>query len=382
MNVRAFLSGLFSLRDPCIISKRYIEPYIFVEAKTQALHSQSGYVCRMQEEPAVGKNLRGVKNMHLFITILLFAVGVLFVVKGGDYFVDAASWIAEVSGIPKLIIGATVVSLATTLPEMLVSVLAAAEGKVDMSIGNAVGSVTANIGLIMAIALIGMPGVIKREDYLLKSVLMLLASLIVVFCGFLGEVNIVFSIVLLIIFVVFLLENISGAKRTMAVNQDKPKDGTLTEKKTVVVNIVKFIVGAVGIVWGANLLVDNGSELARLVGVSERIIGVTLIAVGTSLPELITTITALAKKQSALSAGNILGANIIDLTLIMPLSALISGKPLPVSAASARLDLPVCLLVGLIAILPAMIRLKFSRWQGIVLLVLYTGYVIITCVAI
>lgn len=100
--------------------------------------------------------------MDLFVTILLFAVGVLFVVKGGDYFVDAASWIAEISGIPKLIIGATIVSVATTLPEMLVSVTAAAKGKVDMSIGNAVGSVTANIGLIMAIALLFMPGIIKR----------------------------------------------------------------------------------------------------------------------------------------------------------------------------------------------------------------------------
>ncbi|MCH5273326.1 MAG: calcium/sodium antiporter [Lachnospiraceae bacterium] len=320
--------------------------------------------------------------MNLFITILLFAVGVLFVVKGGDYFVDAASWIAEVSGIPKLIIGATVVSVATTLPEMLVSVLAAAQGKVDMSIGNAVGSVTANIGLIMAIALIGMPGVIKRKDYLLKSSLMLLAALIVVVCGFFGEVNIIFSIVLLVIFVVFLWENISGAKKTMAVNQDKPKDNVLTGRKTVVTNIVKFIVGAVGIVWGANLLVDNGSELARLVGVSERIIGVTLIAVGTSLPELITTITAIAKKQSALSVGNILGANIMDLTLIMPLSALISGKSLPVSATSARIDLPICLLVGLIAILPAMVRLKFSRWQGVLLLILYACYVVVTCVVV
>ena len=139
------------------------------------------------------------------------------------------------------------------------------------------------------------------------------------------------------------------------------------------------MVGTIGIVWGADLLVDNGSELARIIGISERIIGVTLVAVGTSLPELITTITAITKKQSALSVGNILGANIMDLTLIMPLSALISGQALPVAATSAMIDLPACMLVGLIAIIPAMIRSKFSRWQGFTLLGVYAAYVFVTC---
>ncbi len=318
--------------------------------------------------------------MELAITVFLFIAGVIFVVKGGDYFVDAASWIAEVSGIPKLIIGATIVSVATTLPEMLVSVMAATQGKVDMSIGNAIGSVTANIGLIMAIALISMPGIIRRGDYLLKSVLMLAASAIIVACGFLGEVNLMFSFVLLAIFLMFLWENISAAKQTLTLKASEQKDSALTDKNTVIINTIKFFVGAVGIVWGADLLVDNGSELARLVGVSERIIGVTLVAVGTSLPELITTVTAIAKKQSALSVGNILGANIMDLTLIMPLSALISGQSLPISATSARIDLPACLIVGLIAIVPAMTRSKFSRWQGFCLLTVYTAYVICTCV--
>lgn len=320
--------------------------------------------------------------MSLAVTVLLFAVGILLVVKGGDYFVDAASWVAEISGIPKLIIGATIVSIATTLPEMLVSVMAAAQGKTDMSIGNAVGSVTANIGLIMAIALVFMPGIIKRSDYLLKSVLMLLAAGSIVFCGFLGEVSVAFSAVLLVICVIFIWENVSAAKKAMAVRQDESGESTPADKHTVIINLIKFFAGAAGIVLGARLLVDNGSEIARLIGISERIIGVTLVAVGTSLPELITTVTAIIKKQSALSIGNILGANIMDLTLIMPLSALISGKALPISAVSARIDLPVCLLVGLIAVVPALIRSRFSRWQGIVLLAVYMIYMIITCGAV
>lgn len=320
--------------------------------------------------------------MEKVLIIFLFAVGVILVVKGGDYFVDAASWIAEVSGIPKLIIGATIVSVATTLPEMLVSVMAATQGKVDMSIGNAVGSVTANIGLIMAIALLFMPGIIKRKEYLLKSVLMILATVIIVACGFKGEVNMTFSLVLLVIFVVFIGENVSSAKKMMSTKQDTAEEKASTDRGTVITNIVKFVIGAAGIVVGAQLLVDNGSELARMVGVSERIIGVTLVAIGTSLPELITTITAIAKKQSALSVGNILGANIMDLTLIMPLCAVISGKALPVTAELAKIDLPACLLVGGIAIIPAMISSKFSRWQGVVLLMVYAAYVVVTCVVI
>ncbi len=316
--------------------------------------------------------------MNLYIAIFLFAVGLLFVVKGGDYFVDAASWIAEISGIPKLIIGATVVSIATTMPEMLVSVLAAKEGKVDMSIGNAVGSVTANIGLIMALALIFLPGVIKRKDYLLKSIIMLFAALIIVLCGFSGKISMLFSFILLATFAFFTFDNVMSAKRTLAAKAESDELVKPT-KKTVVLNIIKFIVGAVGIVWGANLLVDNGSELARFMGISERIIGVTLVAVGTSLPELITTVTAISKKQASLSVGNILGANIMDLTLIMPLSSLIAGKPLPVSSTSAAIDLPICLVVGLIALIPALIKSKFSKWQGFLLLAVYIAYIVITC---
>lgn len=317
--------------------------------------------------------------MPIAVIILLFVLGLVLVVKGGDYFVDAASWMAEVSGIPKLIIGATVVSLATTLPEMLVSVMAAADGKVDMSIGNAVGSVTANIGLIMAISLICIPGIMKRKHYLLKSLLMLLAAAIIVGCGFFGKVSVLFSALLLVIFVVFFVENYLGAKKAVALSKETETKENITDKKTVIINIAKFVFGAAGIVIGARLLVDNGSALATKIGVPERIIGVTMVAIGTSLPELITTITAISKKQADLSVGNIIGANIMDLTLIMPISAFVAGKPLPISDMSAMIDLPACLLVGLIALVPALLREKFSRYQGFALLLVYAAYVAVTC---
>lgn len=319
--------------------------------------------------------------MEIAVAVILFLVGIALIVKGGDAFVDAASWIAEVSGIPKLIVGATIVSVATTIPEMLVSVMAAGQGKVDMAVGNAVGSVTANLGLIMAISVLCIPGVIRRADYLLKSVLMLCAAGVVVLAGAVGAVTAPLSAVLILIFFIFIMENVRSARRTMALQASDRTAQTRPEVngKIIGVNAAKFILGAVGIVIGAQLLVDNGSTLARLAGVSERIIGVTLVAVGTSLPELVTTITAVVKKQSDLSVGNIIGANIIDLSLILPVSSLVAGKALPISAASSQIDLPACLVVGALAVTPAIAGSRFRRWQGVALLAVYIVYVYLTC---
>lgn len=321
--------------------------------------------------------------MELTVAIILFLIGIVLIVKGGDFFVDAASWIAEVSGIPKLIVGATIVSLATTLPEMLVSVMAAAEGEVEMSVGNAVGSVTANIGLIMAISLVCMPAVIRRKDYLVKSVLMLAAAGLIVVTGLKGQVGTGISLVLVVIFCVFMGDNVASALRSMKAEKENGsrKGWSSVGRKEVAVNFVKFVLGAVGIVVGAQLLVDNGKVLATLAGIDERIIGVTIIAIGTSLPELVTTVTAIIKKQSSLSIGNILGANIIDLALIMPVSSLVAGKALPIDPGSARFDFPACLLVGCIAVLPTMITGRFRRWQGVVLLAVYAVYMFLTCTA-
>ena len=327
-----------------------------------------------------------------FITILLFVVGIIFIVKGGDFFVDAASWIAEVSGIPKLIIGATIVSVATTLPELLVSIFAAINGQVDMAVGNAVGSVTANTGLIMALSILFMPSIIKRKDFIGKSIYLIGATALILIAGLTGGVNIWFSIVLLIIFAVFLVENVMLAKKQDKLNALIDENGELSkedstativkkDKKTIIINILKFVLGVAGIVFGADFLVDSATEIAKWIGVSERIIGVTIVAVGTSLPELVTTITAIVKKQSDLSVGNVLGANILDMTMIMPLCSVVSGATLPISFSSTVIDVSACLLVGLIAVVPMLISSKFSRWQGGALLAVYVGYLVVTCIA-
>ena len=309
----------------------------------------------------------------LFLVLLLFAAGLVCIIKGGDFFVDAATWIAEASGIPKFIIGATVVSFATTMPEMLVSVFSALEGNADIAVGNAVGSVTANTGLIMCLSLICMECTMPRRQYAVKAVL-LLAAIAILF-GFTrdGQLSILESVLILVIFVCFIAESLVAARR------EQTLEGP--EARTIAFNIGKFVLGAAAIVLGAQLLIDNGTALAQMVGVPDAIIGATMIAIGTSLPELVTTITAIRKKQSSLSVGNIIGANIMDLTLIMPLCALILGKPLPVERQGMLLDIPACLVVCAGALIPALVQGRFKRWVGFFIGGLYIAYLVImfTC---
>lgn len=310
---------------------------------------------------------------NIIFAVVLFVIGIFFIVKGGDVFVDAATWIAEATGIPKFIIGATVVSFATTLPELLVSAIAATQGKNDMAIGNAVGSVTANVGLIMSISILCMPALVKRKEVAFKGFLMIGAvAALFVFTQNLS-LSIWQSIILIVIFAVFMVENIVTGKASII---DEDGDGKPdVNGKELLKNIFKFAVGAAGIVIGADLLVDDGTVIAKHMGVSEAIIGVTIIAVGTSLPELVTTVTAIVKKQSELSIGNIIGANIIDLTLILPICAFITKGSLPVGKQSAYLDIAVCMVVILIAIIPTVIFKKLSRWQGALMLCIYIAYV-------
>lgn len=313
--------------------------------------------------------------MSQFIVILLFIVGLLLIIKGGDYFVDSAVWFAEALNVPKFIIGATIVSFATTLPELLVSLFASVSGRNVMAAGNAIGSVTANLGLIMGISLICIPAAVKRREFAFKGILMAISCSLLWLFSKSGNISIAESVIMLVVFLIFMSENTLVAKKNMT-SSDKEE----VQKKDVWKNIFFFLVGILGIVIGSQLLVDNGSEIARMFGVSEGIISVTVIAIGTSLPELVTTLTAISKKQSSLSVGNIIGANIIDLCVILPLCSLVSGGRAPVEMQTYAIDIPVCLGIILISILPPLIFGRLYRSQGILMLIAYIAYLSFVCV--
>lgn len=325
-----------------------------------------------------------------------FLLGLLIIIKGGDFFVDAAVWIAKVFGIPTFVIGATIVSLATTLPEIVTSIIATMNGNTEYAAGaldsaasfyaiattNAIGSVTANTAMILSIGVLFIPMAIRRKDFLGKGLLLVSAVAILWLAPLSsgGKVPVYAGILLFLIFALFIADNLRSASRGKS-DQTEKAERPATDKKTVTVNIVKFILGTAGIVLGSVLLVDNGKAIAESWGISAEIIGITLIAIGTSLPELITTITAISKKESGLSVGNIIGANIIDTALIVPICSLISGGRLIVQPGVLMPDLPICFLCTLIAILPALIFKKFSKWQGAAGLLVYAVYLVLRVVA-
>ena len=348
--------------------------------------------------------------METVLMYVLFIIGLILIIKGGDWFVDSASWIAEVLGVPKFVIGATIVSIATTLPEMLVSIQATLKGNVEMAAGNAVGSVTANTALIMGIFIIFTDAAsrpIKRKQFAPKAVMMFAASAALVLgciftekkeltftgeTGFFYNLSTIGLIVLIAIFIAFFIENFMSMKNSSVQLEPSPENIGLQEEDDIVPtketatkkdwakNLIFFVLGAVGIVVGADLLVDYGTEIAISLNIPQRVISVIAIAIGTSLPELVTMITALKKKQGALSVGNILGANIIDLTLILPICSFASISKgtgaLAVSASSVTVDMIVCLAAIAVAIFPTIVTKKFQRWQGIITVAGYIGYVV------
>ena len=308
----------------------------------------------------------------LAVAAVIFVVGLVLTIKGGDWFVDSASWFAEATGIPKFVVGATVVSFATTLPELLVSVRAAMNGSAQLAIGNAVGSVTANTTLIMGVSLVAMAGIIKRKEIALKGGLLLAAIVGLTLLSLGGVLPVWSAFVLWAIFLVFMISNLLDGKKSAGTEQKA--DFT---KKDVPVKVLFFVIGTAAIVFGAEFLVSSGKTLAAGMGVSEAIIGFTVIALGTSLPELVTTLTAIRKKENSLSVGNIIGANIIDATLILPLCAVINGEALPVERINLVFDFPVCIAACAVAVIPTIIQGRFKKWQGFALLGIYALYMLL-----
>jgi cation:H+ antiporter len=324
--------------------------------------------------------------LEIIIIILLFILGLFLVSKGGDFFLNASVWIAETFHIPKVIVGATIVTIGTTLPEMIVSVSAAIQGNTELAASNAVGSITVNIGLILSILVLFHPFTIKRTDYTGKILLTFLAILALLCLGWDGILGTVESILLIAIFAVFIFVNIRQAKSSAKDLQfssepaglHNPKDSKNhpdSSKRSVIVHIIKFLLGAGGIYFGSQFLIDNGVLLAKAVGIPEVIIGFTAVSIGTSLPELVCALKSIRRGNTGVSVGNIIGANIVDTSLILSLSSIFSGGNLPVPEKIVRQDMPLYIVLISIIFVPALLRKRFSRWQAILTSGIYIFYV-------
>lgn len=311
--------------------------------------------------------------------VILFAVGLVLLIKGGDWFVDGAAGLAKRFHIPEILIGATVVSIGTTLPEVMVSSIAAAEGSGDIAYGNAIGSVICNTALIAAITVAIKPGEIDKKSLKLPVAFFYVSAAVYLAISYYFKTfSRLVGVLLLIIFAAYMVISSLNAKKSL-----KAKDEGEAEeesKESLAKELIFLIIGAAFIAVGAKLLVDNGQKIAEFLGVPESVIALTFVALGTSLPELVTAITSLAKGHGALSLGNIIGANFFNLALVSGAAITISPFKLPAGKqvlgynSSLLVELPVMMVVMSILCIPALIRGKLSRFQGILLLIIYAAF--------
>ncbi len=333
----------------------------------------------------------GLPNM--VAAVILFIIGLALLIKCGDWFVDGASGIAKKFRVPELLIGATVVSIGTTLPEVMVSATSAVKGHSQIAYGNAVGSIICNTALIAALTVAIKPSKVERKSFLTPVLFFFAAAAIYLGSaytdhGFKRPVG----IVLLCIFVVYMCVLVFQAVRATrdlkevgaeASKSEKPaedSDEKAGKEPSVALLLILLIIGAIGIAVGADLLVNNGQIIAVGMGVPESVVALTFIALGTSLPELVTAITSLVKGHGALSLGNIVGANLFNLVLVSGLAITLRPFPLPADLkiggqiASLIVDVPVSVVVMIILTIPTLIRGRLSRAQGIILLATYAAF--------
>ena len=319
---------------------------------------------------------------YMLVSILLFAVGLVLLIKGGDWFVDGATGIARRFNLPDIVVGATVVSIGTTLPEVMVSTTGALSGSAAMAYGNAIGSIICNTSLIAAISIVVNPGPINVKSMKMPVIFFFCSSaLYCVASYFLGEFPRWMGFAMLAIFVVYTILTVrNGLKNpdSMEEEEEESKPRALWQE------LLLLVCGAAVIAVGADLLVDHGQIIAIELGVPETVVALLFVALGTSLPELITTITSLKKGRGSLGIGNVIGANIFNLVLVSGVAVSLAPFEVPCANTllntglnmSLVLEIPLMLFVMVLMCIPTMLQKKLARWQGVLLLCIYGTFCI------
>ena len=315
----------------------------------------------------------------MVVPILLIILGFVLLIKGADFLVDGASSLAKRFNIPEIIIGLTIVSIGTSMPELFVSSTSAMNGSSDMAIGNIIGSNLCNLLMILGISTIIKPVKFQKETRLIEIPLCLIITIIfAIFCNTSGTISRIEALILIFLFVLFIIYTIIMGKKGKAFDAEnaiieiKEDNKPLSLKKS----IILIVLGIVGLKIGGDLTVENATNLARMFNVSEKIIGLTILAIGTSLPELVTSVTAAIKGNSDIAIGNIIGSNIFNILLIIGVSAIIS--PL---TYNFTYNIQIAILVlstmvlSIFPIIPP--KNEMSRFNGLIYLIIYIIYMVI-----
>ena len=314
----------------------------------------------------------------MLISVLLIILGFILLIKGADFLVDGASSLARKFNISDIIIGLTIVSIGTSMPELFVSSTSTINGSSDMAIGNIIGSNLCNLLMILGISAIIKPVKFQKETRLIEIPTCLIITIIfAIFCNTSGTISRIEAIVLIFLFVLFIIYTIIMAKKGNSfdgntVIEIQTDDKPLSLKKS----IILIVLGIVGLKVGGDFTVENATNLARMFSISEKIIGLTILAIGTSLPELVTSVTAAIKGNSDIAIGNIIGSNIFNILLIIGVSAIIS--PLTYNF-TYNIQIGILILATIILSIFPIIPPKneMSRFNGLIYLAIYIIYMII-----
>ncbi len=321
----------------------------------------------------------------MLVPVLLFLVGFGLLIKGGDWFVDGSVGIARRFHLPELLIGATIVSIGTTLPEVMVSSQAAIEGNAGISYGNAIGSIICNTALIAAITVSIRPGKVNPKSFSLPTAFFFAAAIsYAVVAWTAGRFQRWLGLLYLCVFAAYMVISTVHMKKHPELAEDaEEEEAEAGKEKKLWQEILLLVIGAAAIAVGARFLVDNGTKIAAALGVPDSVIGLTMVALGTSLPELITAITSLVKGHGSLSLGNVIGANLFNIVLVSGAAISISPFAIPAEKtiagginSSLVIDIPIMLAVMSILCLPTLIKGKLRRWQGILLLCIYAAFTV------
>lgn len=309
--------------------------------------------------------------MDLALHFLILAAGVAVLVKSADWFTEAAIDTAHKAHVPEIVVGATLVSLATTLPEFAVSFLAVWQGKIDITVGNAIGSTICNVGLILGLCVVLAPMAVARKGFLNNGLILLVLGAL--FCAlgyrFPGGSRIT-GLAMMAGLVAYLAV---AARTTRAHRADTEPVAHTVSRRTHHIAAL-FVVGAVGVVAGSKLMVYAAEHLARAAGISELAISLTLVAFGTSTPELVVCLTGIIKKRQALSIGNIIGANILNLAWVIGSCSLV--RPLPLRRQTLIFDLPTMMILSALLLIFGLTGSRFTRLEGAILFALYAAYLV------
>ncbi len=325
--------------------------------------------------------------MWNILDLLLFVAAVVLIGKGADWFTEAAVKIAEATHIPKVIIGATIVSAATTLPEFSVSAIATIQKSTDMAVGNAIGSCICNIGLILGTCTLAKASKTDKKLLTHQGMFMLGAGILIFLLTLGGMLNRWGGLILVMGLATYMYYSVRTARsrrdRALLERIVDEEDADFPARPTLTNEIIWFLIGAGFVVVGSRLLVHSGIKLAELLGVSQLIISLTVVALGTSLPEYITALTATIKGYQELSLGNIIGANILNILWVLGGCSLMRTLPLNTESSflglpqTQVLDIPIMFLLMALLVAFGYSGGELRRWQGGVLFIIYATYIVV-----